>query len=138
MGRIMAFDYGTKRIGIAVSDPLKIIANPLDTVHPKDIYIYVERYLQNESVERFVIGEPKKLNNSPSDIMPHVKGFANQLQKKFPNILISWIDERYTSKMASNAIAQSGLTKKKREQKSLIDQTSATIILQSFMSSIEF
>lgn len=129
----MAFDYGTKRIGIAVTDPLQIIATGLDTVHPKDIVDYLKKYLVLNPVERFVVGEPKQMDNTASQSAPHVKGFVTILQKNFPDIPVEMIDERFTSKMASAAIAQSGMKKIDRQNKALVDTVSATIILQSWM-----
>src|ERR1041385_5744419 len=110
--RVMAFDYGTKRIGIAVTDPMQIIATGLDTIHPKDIIDYLKKYLQTEQVERFVVGEPKQMDNTPSQSAVHVKGFVNLMKKTFPEIPIEMLDERFTSKMASATIAQSGMGKK--------------------------
>lgn len=129
----MAFDYGTKRIGIAVTDPMQIIATGLDTVHPKDIIEYLKKYLQTEQVERFVVGEPKQMDNTPSQSAIHVKGFANLLKKTFPEIPVEMLDERFTSKMASAAIAQSGMGKKARQDKALVDNVSAVILLQSWL-----
>jgi putative Holliday junction resolvase len=129
----MAFDYGTKRIGIAVTDPLQMIANSLDTIHPLEIIDYLKKYLQNEQVERFVVGEPKQMDNTPSQSAPHVKGFVNLLKKTFPEIPIDMMDERFTSKMASAVILQSGINKKARQNKGLVDNISATILLQSWM-----
>lgn len=131
--RIMAFDYGTKRIGIAVTDPLKIIATGLDTVHPTQIIAYLTKYLLTEQVERFVVGEPKQMDNTPSQSAFHVRGFVNLLKKSFPDIPIEMIDERFTSKMAAATIAQSGMNKKNRQNKELVDTISATIILQFWM-----
>ncbi|MES2279382.1 MAG: Holliday junction resolvase RuvX [Bacteroidota bacterium] len=131
--RIMAFDYGTKRIGIAVTDPLQIIATGLDTIHPNAIVEYLKKYLQTEQVERFIVGEPKQMDNTPSQSAPHVKGFVNLLKKTFPEIPISMLDERFTSKMATAAILASGRNKKDRQDKGLVDTVSATILLQSYM-----
>jgi putative holliday junction resolvase len=131
--RVMAFDYGTKRIGIAVTDPMQIIATGLDTIHPKDIIDYLKKYLQTEQVERFVVGEPKQMDNTPSQSAIHVKGFVNLLKKAFPAIPIEMLDERFTSKMASAAIAQSGMGKKARQNKELVDTISAVILLQSYL-----
>lgn len=131
--RIMAFDYGTKRIGIAVTDPMQIIATGLDTIHPNTIIEYLKKYLQAEQVERFVVGEPKQMDNTPSQSAPHVKGFVNLLKKTFPEIPVEMLDERFTSKMASAAIAQSGMNKKDRQNKALVDTVSAVILLQSYM-----
>ena len=129
----MAFDYGTKRIGIAVTDPLQIIATGLDTVHPNSIIEFLKKYLQTEQVERFIVGEPKQMDNTPSQSAIHVKGFVNLLNKNFPDTPIQMLDERFTSKMASAAIAQSGMGKKARKNKELVDNVSAVILLQSWM-----
>ncbi|WP_214073601.1 Holliday junction resolvase RuvX [Mucilaginibacter sp. dw_454] len=131
--RIIAFDYGTKRIGIAVTDPLQIIATGLDTVHPLHIIDFLKKYLQAEPVERFIVGEPKQMDNTPSQSAIHVKGFVNLLKKTFPEIPIEMLDERFTSKMASAVIAQSGMGKKARQNKELVDNISAVILLQSWM-----
>lgn len=133
MARIMSFDYGTKRVGIAVTDPLQIIATGLDTVHPKEIINYLSKYLQTESVERFIVGEPKQMDGTASQSAQHVKGFISLLKRTFPQIPIETIDERFTSKMASATIAQSGFKKSDRRDKSRIDTISATIILQSYL-----
>lgn len=136
--RIMAFDYGTKRIGIAVTDPLQIIANGLTTVHPKDVVDYLKKYLQTEQVERFIVGEPRQMDGTLSQSAQHVKGFISLLKKNFAGIPVETIDERFTSKMASSAIAQSGLKKSERQKKELIDTVSATIILQSYLEKKSF
>lgn len=133
MPRIIAFDYGTKRIGIAVTDPLQIIATGLDTIHPKDIMDYLKKYLLSEQVEAFVFGDPKQMDGTPSDSAQHVKGFARTLKKTFPEIPQYWIDERFTSKLAQQTIMQSGLKKQDRRDKGRVDTISATIILQYFM-----
>lgn len=129
----MAFDYGTKRIGIAVTDPLQIIATGLDTIHPQYIVDYLKNYLQTEQVERFIVGEPKQMDNTPSQSAVHVKGFVTLLKKNFPDVPIEMLDERFTSKMASATIAQSGMNKKNRQNKELVDTISAVILLQSYM-----
>ncbi len=134
----MAFDYGTKRIGIAVTDPLQIIANGLDTVHPKDIVEYLKKYISVNPVERFVVGEPKQMDGTASQSAQHVRGFVTILKKNFPEIPIEMLDERFTSKMASAVIAQSGMGKKARQNKELVDTISATIILQSWMEKGSF
>lgn len=133
MSRILAFDYGTKRIGIAVTDPLQIIATGLDTIHPKDIVEFLKKYLQTEQAELFVVGEPKQMDNTPSQTAPHVKGFIALLKKNFKSIPIETIDERFTSKMAAATVAQSGLKKSDRQNKERVDTISATIILQSYL-----
>ncbi|MFD2161465.1 Holliday junction resolvase RuvX [Paradesertivirga mongoliensis] len=133
MSRIMAFDYGTKRIGIAVTDPLQIIATGLTTIHPKDIVEFLKKYLAAEELECFVVGEPKQMDGSPSQSAQHVKGFVTTLKKNFPQIKIELVDERFTSKMASATIAQSGFKKSDRQNKERIDTISATIILQYYL-----
>ncbi|MBK0380002.1 Holliday junction resolvase RuvX [Mucilaginibacter segetis] len=131
--RIMAFDYGTKRIGIAVTDPMQIIATGLDTVHPLKIIDYLKKYVLTNPVERFIVGEPKQMNNMPSQSAIHVKGFVNLLKKTFPDIPVQMLDERFTSKMASATIAQSGMNRKARQNKELVDTISAVILLQNWM-----
>lgn len=134
MGRIMAIDYGTKRVGIAVTDPNKIIATALDTVHSKDIITYLQAYFKMNDVEFVVIGEPRQMNNTASEVTPQVEQFVALFRKSFPEMKIERFDERFTSKMAQQAILMSGLKKMDRRNKSLIDQTSAVIILQSYMN----
>jgi putative holliday junction resolvase len=129
----MSFDYGTKRVGIAVTDPLQIIATGLDTVHPKEIINYLSKYLQAETVELFIVGEPKQMDGTASQSAQHVKGFISLLKRTFPHIPVETADERFTSKMASQTIAQSGFKKSDRRNKSRIDTISATIILQSYL-----
>lgn len=131
--RIMAFDYGTKRIGIAVTDPMQIIATGLETIHPNQIIAFLKKYFQTEQVERFIVGEPKQMDNTPSQSAIHVRGFVNLLKKTFPDIPVEMLDERFTSKMASAAILQGGLKKMDRRNKELVDTVSAVILLQSWM-----
>ncbi|RFZ82743.1 Holliday junction resolvase RuvX [Mucilaginibacter terrenus] len=131
--RVMAFDYGTKRIGIAVTDPMQIIATGLDTIHPLKVIDYLKKYMETEQVERFVVGEPKQMDNTPSQSAQHVKGFVTLLKKNFPAVPVEMLDERFTSKMASAVIAQSGMGKKARQSKELVDTISAVILLQSWM-----
>jgi len=133
VARILAIDYGTKRIGLAVTDPLQIIANGLDTVLTPNIFDYLKKYLETEQVECFVVGEPKHLDGNPSQIAPQVEKFIKELQKLFPDIKIEREDERFTSEDAKLAILQSGVKKKKRRDKGLVDKVAATIILQDFM-----
>ena len=133
MARIMAFDFGTKRLGIAVTDPMQLFATGLTTIHPKDIIEFLKKYLLTEQVETFIVGEPKQMDGTASQSTPQVKGFVTILKKNFPDIPVEMMDERFTSKMASATIAQSGLKKSDRQNKALIDTVSATIILQSFM-----
>lgn len=131
----MAIDYGTKRVGIAVTDNLKLIATGLTTVHSKDIIEYLKKYLQREQVECFVVGEPKRMDNSASESELHIKPFIQALKKNFPYIPVERMDERFTSKMAFQTMIDSGLKKKDRQNKELVDEISATIILQSFLES---
>lgn len=131
--RIMAFDYGTKRVGIAVTDPLQIIATALTTIHPNDVITFLEKYRESESVSIFVVGMPRQMDGSDSQSAQHVKGFVRTLRRKFPDVEITTIDERFTSKMAAGSIAQSGLSKSKRQEKGLIDAVAATLILQSYL-----
>lgn len=129
----MAFDYGTKRIGIAVSDNLQIIATALDTVHPSDIWDYLTTYMQAETVGTFVVGDPKQLDGTDSVNAQHVTGFVRKLKKTYPNIPVVLADERFTSKIALQTIAGSGLKKTKRQDKKIVDQIAAVLILQSYM-----
>lgn len=133
MSRVMAIDYGTKRVGIAVTDTLQIIASPLDTVHASEVVGFIEKYCVTEDVATIVIGEPKKFNNESADIEQHIKGFIRNLQKCLPTIEIQRVDERFTSKIAFQSMIDSGLSKKKRSQKEIVDQVSATLILQSYL-----
>jgi putative holliday junction resolvase len=131
--RLLAIDYGTKRCGIAVSDPLQIIANGLTTVHSSEILTFLENYFKKEEVETIVVGEPKRMSGAPTDATVHVNNFVKQLAKKFPGKKIERVDERFTSKMAFQTMIDSGLKKKDRQNKELVDEISATIILQSYM-----
>jgi putative Holliday junction resolvase len=138
MARIMAFDYGTKRIGIAVTDPMQMIATGLETVHPNMIVEYLKKYLQTEQVETFIVGEPKQMDNTPSQSAMHVRGFVNLLKRTFPEIPVEMLDERFTSKMASAAILAGGVKKAGRQNKALVDTVSAVILLQSWMEGRAF
>lgn len=133
MSRLLAFDFGTKRLGIAVTDPMQLFATGLITIHPKDVIEFLTKYLLTEQVEVFIVGEPKQMDGTASQSAPMVKGFVTTLKKHFPEIPVKMMDERFTSKMASATIAQSGLKKSDRQNKALIDTVSATIILQSYM-----
>ncbi|MDP6909161.1 MAG: Holliday junction resolvase RuvX [Flavobacteriales bacterium] len=136
MGRILAIDYGTKRVGIATTDPQQIIASGLDTVHPNDLISYLKEYLTTETVDCIVVGEPKRLNNQPAQAAAGADQMAASLNKNFPNIRIDRMDERFTSKLAFNAMVEGGLKKKARTDKALVDKVSATIILQSYMEQL--
>lgn len=133
--KILAIDYGLKRCGIAVTDDMQIIASALTTVETKQIFSFIEKYIKENKVECFVLGEPKRLSGEETHSTIPTKKFANDLNKKFPEYKIHWVDERFTSKMAQQVIAQSGMGKKKRQDKKLIDEVSATIILQSYLYS---
>jgi putative holliday junction resolvase len=136
MGRIMAIDYGTKRVGIAVTDPLQIIASALDTIHSLDIYSFLTEYTNQEEVTTFVVGMPVNLQNKHTNSTSHVIGFVRKLKQNFPNIPVVEVDERFTSKIAFNAMIESGINKKKRAEKGTIDKLSATIMLQSYLEKI--
>ena len=133
MARILALDYGKIRTGIAVTDELQIIASGLTTVDTKKIFSFLTNYLKDETVELFVIGEPKQMNNTASESEKLILPFISQLTKRFGQIPIKRVDERFTSKMAFQTMIDSGLKKKQRKNKALIDEISATIILQSYL-----
>ncbi len=129
----MAIDYGSKRVGIAVTDSLQLIANGLTTVHSKDLIDFLKKYIEKEEVECIVVGEPKQMNNTASESARFIEPFVIHLKRTFPKIKVERMDERFTSKMAFQTMIDSGLKKKARQNKALVDEISATIILQSFM-----
>jgi putative holliday junction resolvase len=133
MGRILAIDYGQKRVGIAVTDEMQIIATPLTTIAAHETIRFLKEYLLKNKVDTFVVGEPRQMNNSASESARFIDPFVKQLRKEFADIPIERMDERFTSVMATQAIRNSGLKKKDRQDKSLVDAVSAAIILQSFM-----
>lgn len=133
MGRIMAIDYGQKRTGIAVTDPLRIVANGLTTVSSHEVISYLTQYVKNEQVDLFVVGEPRDMMNKPSDASRFTEPFVKRLSKAFPHIPVERYDERFTSRMAFKTMIDAGLGKKKRQDKALVDTISATIILQSYL-----
>jgi putative Holliday junction resolvase len=135
MGRILAIDYGQKRVGLAVTDALQISANGLDTVLVHEVLDYLERYTKQEEVEKFVIGLPKQMNGQDSDSMQYIRPFVTGLQRKFPHIELVYVDERFTSVLAHKTMLEAGLKKKDRQNKELVDKISATIILQSYLES---
>lgn len=135
MGRILAIDFGKKRTGIAVTDPLQIIASPLDTIRTHLLIPFLENYHKTENIEEFVIGMPKDLMNNDTDSTASVRSFINLLKKKFPNHNIHKVDERFTSKMAKGAMLAGGMRKSERRKKENVDKLSATIILQSYLES---
>ncbi len=136
MPRIMAIDYGQKRVGLAVTDPLKIIASPLDTVPTSGIMQFLEQYLAKEDVEKIIIGMPYRADGSLPQWADQIQSFAEKLQKKFPDIEIEFVDERYTSKMAQQALISGGFKKKDRRKKENLDRISATIMLQEYLGII--
>ncbi len=134
MSRILAIDWGKKRTGIAVSDPLQIIATPLETVETGQLVGWLKKYFLSENVERVLLGYPRALNGAPTDATAGVEKFAGQFRKIFPNLPLQEIDERFSSKRASEAILQMGLSKKARASKPLIDQTAAALLLQDYLA----
>jgi len=136
MGRIIAFDAGKKRVGIAVTDSERIIANGLVTIPIHEVLPFLENYLKKESVNLFVIGFALQTNGTESDSMKYIRPFAQSLKNKFPHIPIEWVDERFTSQMAFKTIVDAGVKKIARRNKALIDKISATIILQFYLEKI--
>ena len=133
MGRILALDYGTKRTGIAVTDELQLIASGLTTVETPKLLAFLKEYFENEPVEKVLIGEPKQKDGTASDVETHILKFITKLEKMVPEMPLVRVDERYTSKMAFQTMIDSGLKKKQRRNKALLDEISATIILQEFV-----
>lgn len=135
MGRIVAIDYGKKRVGVAVTDPCQIIANSLTTVRSHEILQFLQDYCSREKVDLIVVGHPKQMDNTDSESMVYIKPFVTALKRKLPNIPIVMYDERFTSVLAHRALLEGGAKKKVRQDKAIIDAISATIILQSYMES---
>lgn len=135
MGRILALDYGRKRTGVAVTDSLQIIANGLTTVPSHELLSFLLDYMAKEQVERIVIGLPKQMSGEPSESMNYIRPFVVRLKKAFPDIPVEYVDERFTSALAHQAMLDGGLKKKERQNKALVDEISATIILQSYLES---
>jgi putative holliday junction resolvase len=133
MGRILAIDYGTKRIGLAITDPMQIFASPLNTVNPAEFDNFLEGYLKTEEVDAFVVGYPVRMNNQPSESIKYINPFIKKLRKAFPDKHIHLVDERFTSQMALRTMVDGGVKKKDRKDKAMIDKISASIILQSFL-----
>jgi putative Holliday junction resolvase len=133
MGRILAIDYGTKRIGLAVTDPLQIFASPLNTISPDEFDDFIAGYLKTEEVDAFVIGYPVQLNNQPSESVKYINPFIKKLKKGFPEKPVHLVDERFTSQMALRTMIDGGVKKRDRRNKSMVDKISASIILQSFL-----
>ena len=135
MARIISIDYGKKRTGLAVTDPLQIIAGGLATVATHELFDYLRNYVEREQVERIVIGEPRQPNGQPSENLERVQQFVNRWRKAMPQVPIEYYDERFTSVLAHQAMIDGGLKKKARQDKALVDEISATIILQDYMRS---
>ncbi len=133
MGRIIAIDYGKKRTGIAVTDPLRLISNNLTTVPSEEIYDFLAGYFSEEEVDIIVVGYPKQMNNKPSESVIYINPFIKKLEIMFPDKEIVLMDERFTSKIAFNSMIEGGLKKKKRRDKGLVDKLSANLILQSYL-----
>ena len=135
MSRIVAIDYGRKRTGIAVSDTMQIIANGLTTVATHDLLDFITNYVKKEPVECIIVGLPKQMNNEASESMKYIDPFVRSLKKRFPEILVEFVDERFTSVLANRTMLEAGLKKKDRQNKALVDEISATIILQTYLES---
>lgn len=133
VGRILAIDYGKKRVGIAVTDPLQIIANRLTTVPTQEIWVFLKEYFSKENVEKVIVGYPMQMNNQPSEAVKYINPFLRKFQKDYPDMPLEQVDERFTSKMAFQTMIDAGLKKKDRQNKETIDAVSATIILQSYL-----
>ena len=133
MGRILAFDYGTKRTGIAVSDPLQIIANSLETIGTKDVFEFIKGYCQRETVDAFVVGYPFRHGHSENEIVHEIEGFILKLNSLYPNKKVHKVDESFTSAIAARTLLQSGVNKKERRNKGNVDAISANLILQSYL-----
>lgn len=135
MGRLLSIDYGKKRVGIAVSDTLQIIANGLTTVATPQLFDFLREYFAKESVEKIIVGKPMQTNGQPSENLQRVTAFVNKFRQLYPQMVVEWYDERYTSVLAHQAMIDGGLGKKARQNKALVDEISATIILRDYMES---
>ncbi len=133
LARIVALDYGKVRTGIAVTDELQLIASGLTTVNTPELLSFLEEYVKEESVEKFIVGLPKKMDNTPSESEELITAFLDKLAKRIPQIPVERQDERFTSKLAFESMLESGLKKKKRQDKALVDEKSATLILQAYL-----
>jgi putative Holliday junction resolvase len=138
LGRIVALDIGRKRTGVAMTDPLRIIASPLETVPTHKLIDYLSDLFQKESIDILVVGYPRQMNNTLSEAVNYIKPVINSIKKKFPNMPIELVDERFTSKMAMQAMIDGGMKKKDRQVKSNVDKISAAIILQSYMEQLNY
>lgn len=133
MGRILAIDYGTKRTGLAVTDPGQIIASPMDTVPTHELMLYLDSYFKTEVVETLVVGHPRNMDHTDSEPMKQIRFFVAAFKKRFSEIHVAWMDERFTSKLAMDAMVEGGMKKSDRRVKGNIDKVSAAIILQSYL-----
>lgn len=133
MGRIIGIDYGNKRIGLAVTDPLQIFASPLATISPSEFDTFIENYTKTETVDAWVIGYPRQMNNQPSESIKYIDPFIRKLKKRYPGKKVHLADERFTSKLAMRSMIDGGVKKNDRRDKSMVDRISASIILQSFL-----
>lgn len=133
MGRIIAIDYGTKRTGVAVTDPGQFLASPLESVPTHELMLFLEEYFKSEAVDMLVVGHPRKMDNSESESMKHIRYFVGAFKKRFAEIQVKWVDERFTSKLAMDAMVKGGMKKSDRRVKGNIDKVSAAIILQSYL-----
>ncbi len=138
MGRILSIDYGRKRTGLAVTDTMQIIASGLTTVQSSQLIPFLREYTAKEQVEKFIVGLPKQMNNELSESWKYIKPFVDSLKKNFPSIPVEMVDERFTSVLAHQAMKDGGLKKKDRQNKALVDEISATIILQGYLESNRF
>ena len=136
--RLLAIDYGGKRTGIAITDEMQIIASGLTTVETKQLFPFLQEYFSKEKVSKVIVGEPKRLNNEPSEIAPKIDEFVVKFKKLYPAIEVIRMDERFTSKMAFQTMIDSGLKKKQRQNKALVDEIAATILLQDYLNSKMF
>ena len=135
MSRILAVDYGIKRSGLAITDPMQIIASGLDTVETNNIFKYLDKLFANEVITTVVVGEPKQLDGTASQSAPLIEDFLQKFKSNYPRIIVVRIDERFTSKIAFQTMIDSGLSKKKRQNKALVDEIAATIMLQDYLAS---
>lgn len=136
MARLLAIDYGLKRTGIAVTDSLQLIAQPLTTVATQQLFNFLESYFQHEEVEKVVVGEPHKMNNTDSETMPYIRQMVSDFQKRFPQIPITLYDERFTSVLAHRSMIEGGMKRKKRQDKAVVDKIAACIILEDYLTQI--
>jgi putative holliday junction resolvase len=138
MGRILGIDYGRKRVGLAVTDPLQMFASPLGTVTAQETESFIDEYLKKEKVDEFVVGYPVQMNNKPSESVKYIDPFIKRLKKKYPDKPLHLVDERFTSQIAMRTMIDGGVKKKARQDKSMVDKISASIILQSFLDNRSF